>query len=115
MTSTRSVGGVKVGVDARATPLKAGRTLRNRQSAKTKLAELKCRLLEMSDLRAAGAVLGWDHVTYKPKCAAIARARQGATLSKLVHEKSVDPNLVSCSTRSSPMPTPSHEIRTTLV
>jgi carboxypeptidase Taq len=67
--------------------------LRDRQSAKTKLAELKCRLLEMNDLRAAGALLGWDHATYMPKYGAVARARQGATVSKLVHEKSVDPNL----------------------
>ena len=93
MTSTKSVGGAKVGVDARARPARTGKILRNRQSAKTKLAELKYRLLEMNDLRAAGALLGWDHATYMPKYGAVARARQGATVSKLVHEKSIDPNL----------------------
>jgi carboxypeptidase Taq len=93
LTSTKSVGGAKVGVDARARPARTGRILRNRQSAKTKLAELKYRLLEMNDLRAAGALLGWDHATYMPKYGAVARARQGATVSKLVHEKSIDPNL----------------------
>ena len=87
LTSTRSVGGAKVGVDAGARPAKGGRTLRNRQSVKTKLAELKSCLLEMNDLRAAGALLGWDHATYMPKYGAVARARQVATVSKLIHEK----------------------------
>jgi carboxypeptidase Taq len=64
-----------------------------RQSAETKLAELKHRLLEISDLAAAGALLGWDQSTYMPRGGAPARARQGATLSKLAHEKSVDPAL----------------------
>ena len=113
MTSTKSVGGAKVGADARARPARAGRILRDRQSAKTKLAELKCRLLEMNDLRAAGALLGWDHATYMPKYGAVARARQGATVSKLVHESRSIRTSVSCSTHSSPMPTPSPEIRTT--
>ena len=66
---------------------------RNRQPAETKLAELKRRLLEISDLAAAGAVLGWDQATYMPRGGARARARQGATLSSLAHEKSVDPAL----------------------
>jgi hypothetical protein len=64
-----------------------------RQPAETKLAELKLRLLEISDLPAAGALLGWDQSTYMPRGGASARARQGATLSKLAHEKSVDPSL----------------------
>ena len=50
-------------------------------------------LLEISDLNSAGAVLGWDHATYMPKGGATARARQGATLSRLAHEKFVDPAL----------------------
>ncbi|MGH6841439.1 MAG: hypothetical protein ACREDV_05015, partial [Methylocella sp.] len=66
---------------------------RARQPAEAKLAELKRRLLEISDLAAAGAVLGWDQATYMPEGGARARARQGATLSKLAHEKSVDPAL----------------------
>jgi hypothetical protein len=32
-------------------------------SAEAKLAELKKRLLEISDLEAVGSVLGWDHAT----------------------------------------------------
>ncbi|MDQ6868245.1 MAG: carboxypeptidase M32 [Pseudomonadota bacterium] len=70
-----------------------GKATRNRQSAETKLAELKRGLLEISDLAAAGAVLGWDQCTYMPRGGARARARQGATLSRLAHEKSVDPAL----------------------
>ena len=58
-----------------------------------KLAELKRRLLEISDLSGAGAVLGWDQATYMPKGGAAARARQGATLSRLAHERLVDPAL----------------------
>ncbi len=66
---------------------------RNGQPAGTKLAELKRRLLEISDLVAAGAVLGWDQCTYMPRGGAQARARQGATLGRLAHEKFVDPAL----------------------
>ncbi|WGJ15402.1 carboxypeptidase M32 [Methylocapsa sp. D3K7] len=63
------------------------------KTAETKLAELKLRLLEISDLAGAGALLGWDQSTYMPRGGAPARARQGATLSKLAHEKSIDPAL----------------------
>jgi carboxypeptidase Taq len=66
---------------------------RNRQTSEHKLAELRRRLLEIGDLGAAGAVLGWDQATYMPKGGALARSRQGATLSRLAHEKSVDPAL----------------------
>jgi carboxypeptidase Taq len=69
---------------------KSGKT-RNGLSAETKLAELRQRLLEISDLSNAGAVLGWDQATYMPKGGAAARARQGATLSRLAHEKFTDP------------------------
>jgi carboxypeptidase Taq len=72
---------------ARAAPAKA---TRNRQPAETKLAELKRRLLEISDLAAARSVLRWDQATYMPSGGAHARARQGATLSRLAHEKSID-------------------------
>ena len=65
----------------------------NRRSVESKLKELKRRLIEISDLRAAGSVLGWDHATYMPKGGAEARARHGATLDRLVHEKAVDPAL----------------------
>ncbi len=36
-------------------------------------------------------MLGWDQATYMPKGGAAARARQGATLSRLAHEKFIDP------------------------
>lgn len=56
-----------------------------------KLQELKNRLLEISDLNSAGAVLGWDQATYMPPGGAIARGRQLATLVRLAHEKLTDP------------------------
>jgi carboxypeptidase Taq len=62
-------------------------------SAEIKLAELRRRLLEISDLSAASALLSWDHATYMPKCGATARARHGAIVSRLAHEKSVAPKL----------------------
>src|SRR6266850_3872531 len=65
----------------------------SRTSAEDKLAELKRRLLEISDLRAASSVLSWDQATYMPKEGAAARGRQGATLQRLAHEKFVDPAL----------------------
>jgi carboxypeptidase Taq len=58
-----------------------------------KLAELKRRLLEISDLNAAGAVLSWDQATYMPPGGAAARGRQGAVLRRLAHERLVDPEL----------------------
>jgi carboxypeptidase Taq len=57
------------------------------------LKELRLRLLEISDLGCASAVLGWDQATYMPAGGAPARSRQGAMLSKLAHEKSIDPAL----------------------
>jgi carboxypeptidase Taq len=36
-------------------------------------------------------VLGWDQATYMPKGGAAARARAGATLSRLLHERFTDP------------------------
>jgi carboxypeptidase Taq len=61
--------------------------------AEARLAELRRRLLEISDLDAAGSVLGWDQATYMPAGGAPARGRQGAALRKLAHERSVDPAL----------------------
>jgi carboxypeptidase Taq len=58
-----------------------------------KFAELKQRLQEISDLKAAGALLSWDHATYMPTHGASARARQGAIVSRMAHEKSVAPEL----------------------
>src|ERR1700722_216947 len=62
-----------------------------RRSPEAMLAELKRRLLEISDLNFSNAVLGWDQATYMPPGGAEARGRQAAMLSKLAHEKSVDP------------------------
>ena len=63
------------------------------RSEQARLGELKHRLSEIADLGSAGAVLGWDQATYMPAGGAPARARQGATLSRLAHEKAVDPAL----------------------
>jgi carboxypeptidase Taq len=57
----------------------------------TKLAALKARLAEISDLDHAAAVLGWDQATYMPPGGAEARGRQLATLAKLSQEKFIDP------------------------
>lgn len=55
--------------------------------------ELRHRLLEISDLSAAGAVLSWDQATYMPPAGAAARGRQRAMLSRLAHERATDPTL----------------------
>jgi carboxypeptidase Taq len=86
-------GKTKVGAGVAKARAATDKTTRNRKSAETKLAELKRRLLEISDLAAAGAVLRWDQFTYMPRGGAPARARQRATLSRLAHEKSADPAL----------------------
>ncbi len=64
-----------------------------RRPPEAMLAEVKRRLLEISDLNFSNAVLGWDQATYMPPGGAEARGRQAAMLSKLAHEKSVDPAL----------------------
>ena len=58
---------------------------------KAKLQELRTRLIEVNDIRAADAILFWDQSTYMPPGGAAARARQSATLSKIAHIKFVDP------------------------
>ncbi len=90
MTDTSSTSTIDGPEKAGAT---AGRPRRARGSPEARLAELKRRLLEISDIAAAGALLGWDQATYMPAGGAPARARQGATLGRLAHEKSVDPAL----------------------
>jgi carboxypeptidase Taq len=52
----------------------------------TPLTQLKTRLAEISDLRHAGAVVGWDQQTYMPTGGGAARAEQSATLQKITHE-----------------------------
>jgi carboxypeptidase Taq len=69
-------------------------TMRGRpRSPQDMLAELKARLREIADLRAAGAVLSWDQATYMPEGGAAARGRQMALLSRLAHERSVAPDI----------------------
>lgn len=58
-----------------------------------KLKELKTRLLEISDLNGAAAVLNWDQSTYMLRGGGPARGRQLATLSRLAHERLTDPAL----------------------
>jgi carboxypeptidase Taq len=72
-----------------------GKPKRARRAAPlaAKLVALKQRLLEISDLGAAASVLGWDQATYMPAGGAPARARQGAMLSRLAHERATDPAL----------------------
>lgn len=56
-----------------------------------KLTELKTRLQEVEDLNGARALLGWDQATYMPPGGAPARGRQAALLSRLSHERFIDP------------------------
>ena len=56
-----------------------------------KFEELKTRLLEVNDISSAAGLLYWDQSTYMPPGGAAARGRQMATLSRLSHEKFVDP------------------------
>ena len=56
-----------------------------------KFQELKTRLLEVNDISSAAGLLYWDQSTYMPPGGAAARGRQMATLSRLSHEKFVDP------------------------
>ena len=56
-----------------------------------KLAELKARLMEASDLYSALSVLEWDQTTYMPPGGAEARGRQMGLLGQMAHERSVDP------------------------
>jgi carboxypeptidase Taq len=56
-----------------------------------RLAELKLRLREINDLESAGAVLAWDQSTYMPPGGVKARGRQMATITRLAHEKLIDP------------------------
>src|SRR5438067_822088 len=63
------------------------------RSAADHMQELKRRLLEISDIGAAGSLLDWDQSTYMPTGGAVARGRQGALLRRLAHERMVDPAL----------------------
>lgn len=60
---------------------------------KEKLAQLKQRLAEISDLQGAAAVLGWDQQTNLPPKGAQARGHQLGTLNRLAHIKLVSPEV----------------------
>jgi carboxypeptidase Taq len=64
-----------------------------RHAEDTRLAELKARLQEISDLDGAAAILSWDQSTYMPAGGAAARGRQGALISRLTHERRTDAGL----------------------
>jgi carboxypeptidase Taq len=64
-----------------------------RRAEEALLAQLKARLLEISDLAGTAAILSWDQSTYMPSGGAVARGRQSALLSRLVHERRTDPGL----------------------
>ncbi|HSR80700.1 MAG TPA: carboxypeptidase M32 [Hyphomicrobiaceae bacterium] len=70
-----------------------GASISSDTSPQAKLGELTARLREINDLGAAGSVLSWDQATYMPAGGAEARARQGALLGRLAHEKATDPAL----------------------
>jgi carboxypeptidase Taq len=56
-----------------------------------KLQELKDHLSEISDIKAATALLSWDQMTFMPPGGGEARSRQMATLERLSHEKFISP------------------------
>jgi len=47
----------------------------------------------LDDLNNTGSVLGWDMNTYMPEGGAEGRGQQMATLSTIVHERLIDPEL----------------------
>ena len=58
-----------------------------------KLAKLKSMLAEMSDLGAIAQLMGWDQQVNMPPGGAEARGTQQATLQRLIHIKSTNPEL----------------------
>lgn len=58
-----------------------------------KFTELKNRLTQIRDIKAAAAVLSWDQSTYMPPGGIAARGRQMATLRQIAHEKFTDPSI----------------------
>ncbi|MBB6097508.1 carboxypeptidase Taq [Deinobacterium chartae] len=55
--------------------------------------QLRLRQQELFDLSAIGGLLGWDRSTYLPPGGAPARARQGALMARLHHQRATDPEL----------------------
>lgn len=70
-------------------PTTAGAGARERAG---KLNELRHRLQEVSDLKAASQVLTWDQAIYMPPGGAVARGRQASRLAALAHRKAIDPD-----------------------
>jgi carboxypeptidase Taq len=58
-----------------------------------KLAQLKARQADLSDLGQVAALLGWDQQTYMPPGAAEARGNQQAILSRILQEWATAPEL----------------------
>ena len=56
-------------------------------AAVTPFEQLRARLAEISDLGAAGAILGWDQQVMMPPTGAPLRAEQLATIGRIAHEK----------------------------
>ena len=92
-TTRRNQAKAAAGSTAKRTRSDRAKPAGTRLPAEARLAELRRRLFEISDLNSAGAVLGWDQATYMPAGGATARARQGATLSRIAHEKFTDAGL----------------------
>ena len=61
--------------------------------SEARYAELRDRLSELWDLAKLGALAGWDQQTMMPPQGAAVRARQFATISKIVHEQVVSEEL----------------------
>jgi len=59
----------------------------------SKIQQLKNILAEISDLRYAGALLGWDQQTYMPPGGAEARGNQLALLNRLAHDRGTSSEL----------------------
>ena len=57
--------------------------------------DLRARLAVLADLRAAGALLGWDRETMMPARGADARGDVQATLDTLAHELLAGPELAA--------------------
>jgi carboxypeptidase Taq len=55
--------------------------------------ELRTRLMEITDLRNAAGVLGWDQQTMMPPRGAESRAESLATLERITHDRFIDPEI----------------------
>ena len=58
-----------------------------------KLAQLKTKLAELSDLGGSAALLGWDQQTYMPPGAAEQRGNQQAIVGRILQEWATAPEL----------------------